>query len=122
MTIEVKHASYLEARENLKSYRRLITQIHADAGAFARSISREVFDFIFIDAGKKETLEHFRIVWPRLAADGMIVVDDVVKFREKMEDFYEFLEEQGILYEIQMTDPDDGIMLIEKSSNLRVAI
>lgn len=43
-----------------------------------------------------------------------MVVDDVVKFKDKMSDFYELLELRAIPYEIVMTDPDDGVMFFHK--------
>lgn len=45
---------------------------------------------------------------------GWMVVDDVVKFKDKMADFYELLESRAIPYEIVMTDPDDGVMVFKK--------
>ena len=47
-----------------------------------------------------------------------MVVDDVVKFKNKMEDFYGFLMQSGIPYEIVMTDPDDGVMVFRKGSSI----
>ncbi len=85
LTVEAKHPVYLQARNNLASYRHCVTQVHADAKEFCKTLSRETFDFAFIDAGKKETLAYLTLVWPRVADDGVIIVDDVVKFGEKME-------------------------------------
>ena len=115
LTIETRRESYEEARVNLAPYRSFVTQIHADAKEYAKSLSREKFDFIFIDAEKKETAAFFQAVWPLVRADGAVIVDDVVKYRRKMEDFYVFLDRYGIKYDIVMTDPDDGIMVIEKA-------
>lgn len=118
LTVETQHTAYLAARHNLAGYRSCVTQIHADAKEFCKSLSRETFDFAFIDASKKETLTYFLSVWPRIVDHGMIIIDDVVKFSDKMEDFYDFLEDSGLKHEIVMTDPDDGIMLISKTANL----
>lgn len=54
------------------------------------------------------------MAWPLVNPGGWAVVDDVVKFRAKMEDFYELVERLGIPHEIVMTDPDDGVMLFRK--------
>jgi len=43
------------------------------------------------------------------------MVDDVIKFKEKMEGFYEYLEERGIVYNVLPIDADDGCMMIIKS-------
>jgi len=42
------------------------------------------------------------------------MVDDVIKFKEKMEGFYEYLEERGIVYNVLPIDADDGCMMIIK--------
>ncbi len=72
------------------------------------------YDFIFIDAMKKETLEYFKRVYPLLREGGVIVVDDVIKFRVKMEDFFVYLAEQGIHATILPIDSDDGVAMIVK--------
>jgi predicted O-methyltransferase YrrM len=73
------------------------------------------YDFIYIDAMKKEYLQYLLLILPKMTPDAMIVIDDVVKFRDKMEDFYEFLDNNGIVYQISLTDTDDGIMIINAS-------
>ena len=45
------------------------------------------FDFVFIDALKKEYLQYFRAVEPKLAAKVVVVADNVIKFAAVMEDF-----------------------------------
>lgn len=42
------------------------------------------------------------------------MIDDVIKFRHKMENLYEYLGENNIVYEILQIDEDDGIMMIQK--------
>jgi predicted O-methyltransferase YrrM len=73
------------------------------------------YDFIYIDAMKKEYLQYLLLALPKMTPDAMIVIDDVVKFRDKMEDFYEFLDNNSIVYQISLTDTDDGIMIINAS-------
>ena len=48
-----------------------------------------------------------------MTPDAIIVIDDVEKFRDKMEDFYSFIELQHIPYRLEKTDVDDSIMIIE---------
>jgi len=45
------------------------------------------------------------------------VIDDVIKFRYKMENLYAYLEQEKIDYEIQQIDADDGIMIIRSLEN-----
>ncbi len=65
---------------------------------------------------KKEYLQYLLLILPKMTKDAMIVIDDVVKFRDKMEDLYDFLDRNHIEYKICSTDPDDGIMIINASS------
>jgi hypothetical protein len=44
---------------------------------------------------------------------ALIIIDDVEKFRDKMEDLYSWLENNKIPYILQKTDIDDSIMIIE---------
>jgi len=78
-------------------------------------LADESFDFAFIDARKKHTKEFLRITWSKVKKRGIIMVDDVIKFKEKMEGFYEYLEERGIVYNVLPIDADDGCMMIIKS-------
>lgn len=112
LTIEIDRDDYLNAKRNLSAYRENITLVRSDATEFLRSMSEPEFDFIFIDALKTATLEHFLLAQKLLRPGGTIVVDDVVKFGKKMPDFYAHLEQNAIPYHIVMTDPDDGVMVI----------
>jgi predicted O-methyltransferase YrrM len=75
-------------------------------------IPEQRFDFIFIDGAFRMTREFFDLSRPLLTSDGIIILDDAIKYRWKMEGFHEYLEEQGINYEIIQTDEDDGVMVI----------
>ena len=91
-----------------------ITAIHGDASAVIPKLCDGYFDFCFIDARKSKYLDYLLDVLPKLADDAIICFDDVVKFRSKMENLYTFLDTKKIPYHIEMTDPDDGLMILEK--------
>lgn len=59
LTVETKRDAYLEAKENLKVFREIVTLVRSDAKEFIRSLEDFTFDFIFIDAQKTETLGYF---------------------------------------------------------------
>jgi predicted O-methyltransferase YrrM len=63
---------------------------------------------------KREYLDYLLLSLPKLTSDALIVIDDVEKFRGKMENLYSFLEENKIPYILEKTDPDDSIMIIER--------
>lgn len=91
----------------------VIHQYYGDAREIIPLLEKK-YDFIFIDGLKKASLDFFLLSWERIATPGIIVIDDVVKFRHKMENLYTYLDKKTINYEIVMVDPDDGIMMIEK--------
>ena len=79
-----------------------------------QSSSPEGFDLIFIDAQKAQTLALYLCAAPLAAKNALIMVDDVLKFKHKMLDFYAYLQQNDIHYEIhQLHDDDDGVMLIQ---------
>ena len=63
---------------------------------------------------KKEYLLYFLTSLPKATSDAIFVIDDVEKFRDKMEDFYKYLEDHHISYRLEKTDLDDSIMIIER--------
>lgn len=91
----------------------IIQQYYGDAREIIPLLEKK-YDFIFIDGLKKASLDFFLLSWKKLSSPGIIVIDDVVKFRHKMENLYSYLDEKTINYKVVMVDPDDGIMLIEK--------
>ncbi len=76
------------------------------------------FDFVFIDAMKKEYLDYLLWVLPKCSAHATIVIDDVEKFRDKMENLYEWLDRRNVEYRIVKTDADDSIMMLSRTSFL----
>jgi predicted O-methyltransferase YrrM len=78
-----------------------------------RDVPEQKFDCIFIDGAFRMTRDFFDLSRPLLSADGIIIIDDAIKYRWKMEGFHEYLEEQGVVYELVQTDEDDGVMVIQ---------
>ena len=74
----------------------------------------EGFDLIFIDAQKSQTLDLYLRARELAAPNALIVVDDVVKFKHKMQNFYDYLTQNHMHYRIHpLPDDDDGVMLIQ---------
>jgi predicted O-methyltransferase YrrM len=59
------------------------------------------------------TREFYDLSVPLLSVGGIIIIDDVIKYRWKMNGFYEYLDSLWVKYEVIQTDPDDGIMVIQ---------
>lgn len=111
-TIEFSKRSHLQAVKNIEEAKLsdTITAIEWNALDVIPKL-HEKFDFIFIDGMKRRTLDFFMLCLEKRALWWVIVVDDVIKFKEKMSDFYEYLDNHGIEYSIIPIDKDDGILL-----------
>lgn len=72
----------------------------------------EKVDFIFIDGQKSQYGEYMEIAEKILSPDTLIIIDDVIKYHNKLSSLYEYLEKKQIKYKILQLDPDDGIMII----------
>jgi predicted O-methyltransferase YrrM len=77
--------------------------------------AKNLFDAIFIDAQKKNTQSFFKLSLPLLKQNGIIIIDDVVKFADKMQGLFEYLNENNLPYEIINTDEDDGILIFRNN-------
>lgn len=116
-TIEYAWNMHNEAIEYFKNCK--LKNIHAiwwDAKKVLPTLADNCFDFVFIDAMKKEYLQYLLIILSKCTPDAIIVIDDVEKFRDKMEDLYSWLSENKIQYRLEKTDADDSIMILERKS------
>lgn len=114
-TIEFSQLAYETAQENIleAQLENTIRQYFWDAREIIPFLS-ENYDFIFIDGLKKASLDFYILALEKVRWGGYIIIDDVIKFRYKMEDLYEYLEIHQIPYEVIQIDPDDGIMILKK--------
>ncbi len=118
-TIEYAANAHREAIEHFSSCK--VKNIHAiywDAKQVIPSLADGYFDFLYIDAMKREYLDYLLLSLTKLTPDAMIVIDDVEKFRDKMENLYGYLDSHNIEYILEKTDIDDSIMIIERKNIL----
>ena len=114
-TIEYAWNAHIEAVEYFSKCKiKNIQAIWWDAKEVIPTLADRFFDFIYIDAMKREYLNYLLLSLPKMTADALIVIDDVEKFRDKMENLYTWLSENQIPYSLEKTDIDDSIMLIER--------
>ncbi|MDD2693645.1 MAG: class I SAM-dependent methyltransferase [Candidatus Gracilibacteria bacterium] len=116
-TVEYAWNMHNEAIEYFKNCK--LKNIHAiwgDAKKVLPTLADEYFDFVFIDAMKKEYLQYLLVILSKCTPDAIIVIDDVEKFRDKMEDLYFWLSDNKIQYTLEKTDEDDSIMILERKS------
>ncbi len=115
-TLEYAENAYTEAQIHFEKMEMTehITSLFGDAKFILPSLPDDHFDFVFIDAMKREYLDYLLLSLPKMTSDALIVIDDVEKFRGKMENLYTWLDEKNIPYRLEKTDPDDSIMITER--------
>ena len=105
-----------DARQILPSFVSGASELRChDPESLLTNVPERRFECIFIDGAFRMTRDFFDLSYPLLLPGGIMIIDDVIKYRWKMEGFHEYLESLGISYEIIQTDEDDGIMFIRKS-------
>jgi len=114
-TIDFSEKSHNEAKQNFLDawVTDMITPLFGNALDILPTLT-EKYDFIFIDGMKRRTKDFLELTYNKLIQGWTIIIDDVIKFKEKMVWLYEYLEEKSIPYEVIQIDSDDGIILIEK--------
>lgn len=75
---------------------------------------REKYDFIFIDANKKEYISYFNLIDKMIAPNGVILADNILSHYEKVEDYVNNLFERND-YQSQILDLGAGMMLSRKN-------
>lgn len=115
-TIDFSPKSYEDALNNLKNawVEPFITPILENVLDRVPKLPDEHFDFIFIDAMKKRSLEYFQMCLPKLKKWGIIIIDDVIKFAYKMPDLLPYFEKNNIPHSLLPIDDDDGILMYVK--------
>lgn len=75
------------------------------------------FDLVFIDAQKSLTGKFFNLAKKLTKKESIIIIDDVLKFPEKMSDFYKILEKEKdkwIKVSIPEKSENDGILVLKR--------
>jgi predicted O-methyltransferase YrrM len=116
-TIEYAANAHREAVEHFSNCKvKNIHAIYGDAKKVLPTLRENYFDLIYIDAMKREYLDYLLLALPLMTLDALIVIDDVEKYAEKMENLYVYLSENQIKYTLEKTDADDSIMIIERKN------
>lgn len=113
--LEISYPSYKTALSNInKSWLNNISLFNMDFNEFPLDkILVNKLDFVFIDAMKKQYLDYLRIILPFMSNNSVIIMDDVIKFKFRMNELYLFLEKNQINYSLNQIDEDDGVIMIQ---------
>ena len=75
---------------------------------------REKFDFVFIDANKKEYISYFNLIDKMVVPKGVILADNILSHYEKVEDYVNNLFNRDD-YQSQILELGTGMMLSRKN-------
>lgn len=113
-SFEVSYPAYQEGLQNAKAANchNIITYPFDVRYAPIKKLVPESIDFIFIDGQKNQYGEYLEIVEELSSPHTIIIIDDVIKYHNKLSSLYGYLEKKQMKYKILQLDPDDGIMII----------
>jgi predicted O-methyltransferase YrrM len=92
-TLEISPNMVRQCRDNIKKVglEKTVTCIEGDALKTLPRLEGE-FDFIFLDALKRDYLKYLKLVEPKLAPGAVIVADNVIRSSRAMEDFLDYIQ------------------------------
>lgn len=120
---EISYPHYRQALQHTHEYKSITLLL----GNFCKYncdmfLKKSSYDMVFIDGRKSETLEYLTLLRHYIHQDTHIIIDDVIKFKSKMQDCYNFLDKHQIPYQVEQLDKDDGILIIPQSQLLIKAL
>lgn len=115
-SIEFSPHSYEEAQKNINNVwlENTITLIQWNALDEIWKFEDIFFDFVFIDWMKKRSKDFLELSWPKLKNNWILIIDDVIKFKDKMSSLWTYLDENNFKYNIIPIDIDDWVLMIIK--------
>jgi predicted O-methyltransferase YrrM len=93
ITIDIDPGMVRATRENLAKMglEKTVKAVEGDALKVLPALEGE-FDFVFLDALKRDYLKYFEAIRPKLKPGAVIVADNVIRSAGEMRDFLEFIQ------------------------------
>ncbi len=115
VTIEYDPARASELSDNIRRAG-LSDIVHVVAGDAFEQIPKlpGTFDFVFLDAWKKDYNDFFELVYPRLDRRGLFIAHNVVNKRNQMEDFLTAIQTHPSLWTTIVSPSDEGMSVSMK--------
>ena len=110
--IELDPFNFIQAKNNfLNAGVSNIKLLEGDALKILKKLETQ-FDLIFIDLAKKYYLDVLKLCLPLLSPRGVIFVDNTISHKDKLKDFFFFVEKSDLFYfELEI---GKGLMIISK--------
>jgi caffeoyl-CoA O-methyltransferase len=110
VTIEYDAARSKELAENVRRAG-LSDVVQVVSGDAFREIPKltGTFDFVFLDAWKKDYKRFFDLVYPRLDKGGLFLAHNVVNKRNEMEDFLDAVQKNPTLWTTIVSPSSEGM-------------
>jgi predicted O-methyltransferase YrrM len=110
VTIEYDAGRAKELADNVRRAG-LTDVVHVVSGDAFQQIPKleGTFDFVFLDAWKKDYKRFFDLVYPRLDARGLFVAHNVVNKKSEMEDFLSAVQKHPSLWTTIVSPSSEGM-------------
>lgn len=110
ITIEYDAGRARELSENLKraGLADIVEVVQGDAFQHIPRL-RGTFDFVFLDAWKRDYKRFFEMVYPRLDRGGLFIGHNVINKREELEDFLKVIQTHPTLWTTIVAPSDEGM-------------
>ncbi|MCL4177713.1 MAG: class I SAM-dependent methyltransferase [Verrucomicrobia bacterium] len=94
ITIDIDPEMVRKTRENVQAMGlgQSVTALEGDALKLLPTLEGE-FDFVFLDAVKRDYLKYFQLISPKLKPGALVVADNVIQSAREMRDFLDFMEQ-----------------------------
>jgi caffeoyl-CoA O-methyltransferase len=114
-SIEYDPARAKAAAENIRKagLADVVTVVHGDAFAEIPKIAGD-FDFVFLDAWKRDYKRFFDLVFPRLRPQGLFLAHNVVNKQSEMRDFLDAIRSHPKLFTSIVTPSGEGMSVSVK--------
>ena len=92
VTVDIDAKMVKVAEENLRKVglQDVVTVVEGDALQVLPKLEGQ-FDFVYIDAVKRDYLKYFKALEPKLVPGAVIVADNVIRSARSMPDFFEYV-------------------------------
>lgn len=93
-TVDIDAGMVKACRENVAKMdlEETVTAVEGDALKVLPELEGE-YDFVFIDAVKRDYFKYFKALEPKMKAGAVVVADNVIRSAGEMKDFLGFMEE-----------------------------